>query len=690
MNHLANETSPYLLQHADNPVDWYPWGEEAFELARREDKPVLLSIGYSACHWCHVMAHESFEDPETAKLMNELYVNIKVDREERPDLDRIYQAAHHLMMRRGGGWPLTVMLTPDDKVPIFAGTYFPDKSRHGMPAFSEVLVKVAEYYHGKPAELAEQGPALREALAAMDGEGKPESGELDGQPIEGFRHALDSAFDKEHGGFGGAPKFPHPANLEQLLRHWRRTADSDAPDVHALYMTALSLRRMAEGGLYDQLGGGFCRYAVDREWSIPHFEKMLYDNGPLLALNAWLYQVSADDVFRRVADETADWALRDMHSPEGAFYSSLDADSEGEEGTFYLWTPKQVQDLTDAEEYAVLAPRYGLDQQPNFEGRWHLRVCESMENIAATTLQPLSTVRRVLDEGRARLLAARKRRVWPARDEKILASWNGLMIRGLAVAGRVLGREELIDAAAAALDFIRREMVADGRLHASWKDGRARFNAYLDDHAFLLDATLELLQSRWNTAQLGFAIWLAEALLERFEDRETGGFFFTSHDHEALLHRSKPMADEALASGNGVAAMALGRLGLLLGETRYLDAAERTLRAAWPSISAYPHGHATLLSALDEYLEPAEIVLIRGGGDELALWRATAQALYTPGRLVFAIPDDATELPGALATRKPKGDGNPLAYVCRGMSCDAPLATLDALGARLAGRSETE
>jgi len=682
MNRLARETSPYLLQHAGNPVDWQPWDEEALAGARAEDKPILLSIGYSACHWCHVMAHESFEDPATAQLMNDLFVNIKVDREERPDLDRVYQAAHHLMMRRGGGWPLTMFLAPDTLAPFFAGTYFPKEPRYGMPAFSEVLTRVAEYYLRRPPELKEQGPALREALAAIEAGGAPAQGALSLAPLAGLRETLARQFDAEFGGFGEAPKFPHPSSLEALLRAWWHTAGGAQPDVHALYMCALTVRRMGEGGLYDQLGGGFCRYSVDRHWSIPHFEKMLYDNGPLLALCAWLYQVSNDEFFNRLAGETAAWALREMRSPEGAFYSSLDADSEGEEGRFYVWTPEQVQALVSAAEFAVLAPRFGLDQEPNFEERWHLRVYRSVEDIAAALGQPPSGVQRLLDAGRGKLLAARNGRVWPGRDEKVLASWNGLMIRGLAIAGRVLKRAELVDAAAAALDFIRERMVVDGRLHATWKDGRARFNAYLDDHAFLLDATLELLQARWNGAHLAFATWLAGQLLTRFRDEARGGFFFTSHDHEALLHRGKPMADEALPSGNAVAALALGRLGHLLGEPRYLEAAEATVRAAWGALEEYPHGHAALLGALDECVTPPEIVVVRGRECHFAEWLAVAGLVYAPRRLAFGIPAEAADLPSVLAARPAGADT--VAYVCRGTACGPPLRSLAELGAALA------
>jgi uncharacterized protein YyaL (SSP411 family) len=682
MNRLADETSPYLLQHAANPVDWHPWGAEALAKAEREDKPILLSIGYSACHWCHVMAHESFEDDATARVMNEHFVNIKVDREERPDIDRIYQAAHHLMMRRGGGWPLTVFLTPKDRVPFFAGTYFPKDPRHGLPSFTDVCTRVAEYYRRRPPELEQQGPALREALAHIEAAGAAERGALSLQPLADLRETLVRQFDADFGGFGEAPKFPHPSSLEQLLRVWWHGSRRADPDVHALYMCALTMRRMADGGIYDQLGGGFCRYSVDRYWSIPHFEKMLYDNGPLLALAAWLWQIGGDEAFRRVANETADWALRDMRSPESAFYSSLDADSEGEEGRFYVWTPDEVKSLLADDEYAVVAARFGLDGEPNFEGHWHLRAYKTLESIGETLGKPVSTVQRLLDAGRAKLLAARATRVWPGRDEKILASWNALMIRGLAVAARVLGRPELAEAAAGALDFIRTRMVVDGQLRATWKDGRARFNAYLDDHAFLLDATLELLQSRWDSRHLEFASWLAEQLLARFEDRAGGGFFFTSHDHERLLHRGKPMADEALPSGNAVAALALGRLGHLLGETRYLDATERTLRAAWQATAEFPHGHATMIAALDEFLGPPDIVVLRGEAPDLADWLATARAVYSPKRLVLAIPAGERALPGALAARRPEGAA--VAYLCRGTSCGPPLRTIEALAAALA------
>ena len=684
MNRLKDETSPYLLQHAANPVDWHPWNEAALAQARTENKPILLSIGYSACHWCHVMAHESFEDPATAAVMNRHFVNIKVDREERPDLDKIYQTAHHFIAQRGGGWPLTMFLTPEDHVPFFGGTYFPNTAKYGMPSFTQVLERVAEYYRDSGADVRGQADALREAFARLEPAGSADASALNGAPLADCREVIGQQVDREHGGFGGAPKFPHPTTIDRLLRHWRSTAHDPQPDKDGLFFAALTLTRMAEGGIYDHLGGGFCRYSVDRFWTIPHFEKMLYDNGPLLALYAQMFQISGDESFRTVARETADWVLRDMRSADGAFYSSLDADSEGEEGRFYVWTPGQIKALVAADEYAVLAPRFGLDQPSNFEEphhnvrAWHLRVCQTVEQVAERTGQPVSTVRRLLMSGRAKLLSARNSRVWPGLDDKLLTSWNGLMIRGLAIAARALDRPDLTEAAVRAVDFLRHSLLVNGRLPATYKDGRARLNGYLDDYAFLLDAVVELLQTRWNTEHLRFAIQLADSLLEHFEDRDHGGFWFTSHDHEVLLHRSKPLADEAVPSGNGVAAFVLARLGYLLVETRYLDAAERTLRAGWQGMQEFPHGHCSLLNALDEYLQPPELIIVRGDLAEASVWAATLGATYNPRRMVFAIPGDAADLPAALAT-KAAAPAGVLAYVCRGTVCEGPAASLEAL-----------
>ena len=681
-NRLTKETSPYLLQHADNPVEWYPWGDEAFTAAKASGKPVMLSIGYSACHWCHVMAHESFEDEATADLMNKLFINIKVDREERPDIDRIYQTAHQLLTQRGGGWPLTMFLNGDDQKPFFGGTYFPKERRYGMPSFSELLTSIATYYDEKPDEVQDQAQRLSDVFARLDPEPADAELSLSAKPLQKVREQLAQSFDGDFGGFGGAPKFPHPGTIDRMLRHWRGTAQEVEPDIDALFMASLTLTRMAEGGIYDHVGGGFCRYSVDRYWQIPHFEKMLYDNGPLLSIYAQAHLATGEELFRRTAAETAEWMLADMLAPNGGFYSSRDADSEGEEGLFYVWTPETVKELVAAEDYPIVESRFGLNKEANFEGAWHLTVRESIPNIASESKRPVEDVEAALARARTALFEQRETRVHPGRDDKQLTSWNALAIRGLAVAGRILERDEFVDAAATAVDFLEENLLVDGRLFASYKDGRARFPAYLDDHAFLIDAVLELLQSRWNTKHLKFAMQIADLLLEHFEDSEQGGFFFTADDHETLMHRPKPLADESMPSGNGVAAYALQRLGHLLGEQRYIDAADRALRGAWKAMDEYPHGHVTLLSALEENLTPPEIVVLRGEASEVEVWRNAAGKLYAPSRLVVAISDAEPDLPGLLAERKAIA-GETLAYRCVGTHCELPVKSWEALAALL-------
>ena len=674
-NRLADETSPYLLQHADNPVDWYPWGEAALLRARRENKPILLSIGYSACHWCHVMAHESFEDPATAALMNELFVNIKVDREERPDLDKIYQIAQQMLTHGGGGWPLTMFLTPAEQQPFFGGTYFPKQARFGLPAFGELLQRVAEYHRDHAAEILAQSAQLLQAFASLEPGAAPGVVLHDG-PLREARAALERSFDAQRGGFTQAPKFPHPGSIERCMRHWYATSGATSPDLHALYMASLTLMRMAEGGIYDQLGGGFARYSVDALWMIPHFEKMLYDNGQLLCEYARAALATGEELFARVTAETADWMLRDMRAPQGGFFSSLDADSEGHEGKFYVWSRAEVQALLDAAQYAVFAPRYGLDAAPNFEGAWHLHVHEPLDAVADRGAVSAGAAQTLLDSSRAALLRARNLRVWPARDDKVLTAWNALTIKGLAIAARVLKREDLADAAAAAADFLRRSLWHDGRLLATSKDGRAHLPAYLDDYAFLADALLELLQTRWRSSDLSFARDLVAVLLAQFEDPHGGGFFFTAADHEKLIHRSKSFSDDALPSGNGVAASVLCRLGYLLGEVSYLDAAERTLKAGWSALQQYPQAHMAMLNALEDWLSAPQILIVRGMDRAAEAWSRQLQVWYAPQRMIFAIPDTA-ELPPALAEKRARAAT--VAYLCEGMTCSAPLTDLESI-----------
>jgi uncharacterized protein len=671
-NRLVAETSPYLRQHAHNPVDWYPWGKEAFERAAAERKPIHLSVGYAACHWCHVLAAESFEDEATAQVLNDLYVNIKVDREERPDVDRIYQMAQQMLTQRSGGWPLTMFLTPDDRRPFFGGTYFPKEARFGLPAFRELLLRVSRYFHEHEAELRQQNEALMSAFAQIEPPRPATAIELSDAPLRLCRQTLERTFDARYGGFGGAPKFPHASSLELLLRQWRATADGDTPDLHALYMAGLTLRRMADGGINDQLAGGFCRYSVDEYWMIPHFEKMLYDNGSLLAVYACTYVATGDEFYGRVAAETADWIRREMQSPEGGYYSSLDADSEGHEGKYYVWDRKDVRAALTAAEYEAFAPRYGLDREPNFEGRWHLHVFRSVDDVASGLERPREEVEAALSSAREKLLRIREHRVRPGRDDKILASWNGLTIRGMAMAARALDSDEIATSASRALDFIRRTLWRDGRLLATYNDGRAHLNAYLDDYAYLADAVMELQQVRFRADELQFARELLDVLLLHYADSGAGGFFFTSDDHEQLIHRPKSFGDEATPAGNGVAALALQRMGHLLGEARYLEAAERTLRAAWPMVEKYPQAHTSLLTALEELLAPPEVIVLRGD-ETIETWRRELARLYSPRRMVLAVPADASDLPAAIAEKPPRGPA--VAYVCRGTACSEPVSS---------------
>lgn len=680
-NRLADATSPYLLQHADNPVDWYQWGEQALALARREHRPILLSIGYSACHWCHVMAHESFEDEATAALMNELYVNIKVDREERPDLDIIYQSAHQLLAQRPGGWPLTVFLTPEDQTPFFAGTYFPSEARHGLPAFRDLLRSIANAYHAQKAEILVQNQALQDALSQLNPEQNGANRNFDDTPMRGAHQQLLGSFDDVHGGFGHAPKFPHPASLNRLLRRWSSSGIGGRPDPRNLHVVDHTLTRMALSGINDQLGGGFYRYSTDDEWMIPHFEKMLYDNGPLLGLYGDLWQATGKPLFRETACLTAEWAMREMQSPAGGYFSSLDADSEGEEGRFYLWSADEVCNLLSEDEYRHLTRYYGLDRRPNFDGRWHLHNFSSVAALNQAFDTTGETARALLNSARKKLLNARAPRIRPALDDKILTSWNALMIKGMTKAGRLLEREDFIASAQRALRFIRTELWREGRLLASHKDGRSHLSAYLDDYAYLIDAIMELTQTHWSLDDLSFAVMLAEVLLEHFHDPQAGGFFFTADDHEKLIHRPKPFSDASTPAGNGVAAFALLRLGHLLGEARYIDAAEDTLKIAWAQILQMPSAHCTLLDSLEELITPPEIIVIRGPVAELSRWRRRALEAYAPQRYTLSIPVNESGLPGLLDTRQVSNGVR--AYICSGTRCETPLEDFSAFDKRL-------
>jgi uncharacterized protein YyaL (SSP411 family) len=544
-----------------------------------------------------------------------------------------------------------------------------------MPGFPQLLERVSRYYREHRDEIARQNEAVAAAFERIGAQEVGKRADFSAEVIAEAVGALKSGFDAAHGGFGGAPKFPHPTDIELLLRRYAATGDK-----HALHVAAFTLERMAEGGIYDQLGGGFCRYSVDATWTIPHFEKMLYDNGPLLRLCADAWAVTGKPLFARVAAETAGWIQREMQSPEGGYYSSLDADSEHEEGKYYVWTPGEAMRLLTAEEYAVLAPHYGLDAQANFEGKhWHFHVAQPLHAVAASLGRPEEECAELLEVARQKLFAERAHRVRPGRDEKILTSWNALAIRGMSHAARVFGRDEWLASARRALEFLRSKLwrPADRRLLATYKDGRAHLNAYLDDYAFLLDALIEMLQADFRSADLAFARGLADTLLERFQDGTAGGFYFTSHDHESLIHRPKPGHDNATPAGSGVAALGLARLGHLVGEPRYLEAAERCIGSLYPAMRHYPGGFASAVTALEELLAPPTLIVLRGPLPQLRPWLQALAPEFRPTTLVLGIDSVTNDLPAALD--KPPAPGRVNAYVCRGVTCLAPVSRLDAL-----------
>ncbi len=687
-NRLADETSPYLLQHADNPVDWYPWCPDALTKARQENKPILLSIGYSACHWCHVMAHESFEDEATAKTMNELFVNIKVDREERPDLDKVYQTAHQLLTQQGGGWPLTMFLDPKTLIPFFGGTYFPKTPRYQLPGFVDLMLRISQVFRDQRDELAAQGTKLANVFGNLNPAAA--AGQLkDDVLLTAARDQLASQYDAREGGFGTSPKFPMPTTIERLLRHWAytgRTLKKGLPkDREALEMAMITLTHIARGGIFDHVGGGFCRYSTDARWMIPHFEKMLYDNGALLSVYADALSIGPDPLFDQAVRQTAEWLMREMQHPDGGYFSAIDADSEGEEGKFYVWRRDEIKRLLTADEYLIVETLYGLDKPANFEGKWNLHRSDAWHAVIERLSVPRDEADALLASARMKLFVARSKRIPPGKDDKVLTAWNGIAIRGMAKAGLVLNEPKWIESATHAADFIAKRMVIDGQLYATWRDGHARHRAYLDDYANLLDGLLALLQVRWRDADARLAKSLADTVVARFYDNDGGGFYFTANDHEQLIHRPKPSNDDAMPPGNGVLARALNLLGHLLGEARYLEAASGTLKWARAAMEQYPAGHSTLLSALEDEMHPPELVIVRGPRAELEGWLRPVRSGYRPWRHAFGIPYEEVGvmpayLPRLVSAEKQRQCS---AYVCRGLACSLPIHSPAELAAAL-------
>jgi uncharacterized protein len=681
-NHLAHESSPYLLQHQNNPVDWYPWGEAAIEKARREGKPIFLSIGYSACHWCHVMEHESFESEAIAAVLNEHFVSIKVDREERPDLDQIYMNAVQMLTGRGG-WPMSVFLTPELK-PFYGGTYWPPTGRHGMPGFDQILAAVVDAWQNRREQAitaADQLTAEIQKVGAAESGGDAEKLSLD--LIGGAVNQLARMFDRTYGGFGQAPKFPHPMDLQLLLAAYSRNQQPALLD-----MVRLTLDRMAAGGIYDHLGGGFARYSVDARWLVPHFEKMLYDNSLLARAYTDAYMVTRDDNYARVVRETLDYILRDMTDPAGGFYSTEDADSDGEEGLFYTWTPDEIEAVLGDERGSTFGRLFDVTDVGNFEGRNILNLPKTIEQCAKLLKRTPEELVSELAQSKAELFAAREQRVHPGKDDKVIVAWNGLMIDAMARAGAALGEPRYVAAAAKAAEFIlcsmRRE---DGRLLHTWRGGAAKLDAYLDDYAAVANSLVTLYESTGNERWIDEAVRLVDVLVEQFVDPNGGGFFYTARDHEKLLTRTKELTDSSVPSGNALAATALLRLGKLLGRTAYLDVAASTLAAAVPIMERAPMAAGQMLLALDRYLGPShELVLVGNATNaDVNAARAEIGASYLPRAVVAARLDEQKVAPSKsplldeLFVGRKSTDGKPVLYVCENFACQAPAVGLAAI-----------
>ncbi|HEY0038106.1 MAG TPA: thioredoxin domain-containing protein [Longimicrobium sp.] len=679
-NRLANETSPYLLQHQDNPVDWYPWGPEALERARAEDRPILLSVGYSACHWCHVMEHESFEDPATAAIMNEHYVNIKVDREERPDIDSIYMSAVQQMTGHGG-WPMTVFITPGG-APFYGGTYYPPEPRHGLPSFRQILLAVAEAWRERRADVDQSAEHMAGALR-QSGELRAAAGTLDTSILDRAFRSLASRFDFAWGGMAGAPKFPQPLTLEFVLRTWKRTGNADA-----MRFLDVTLRRMAAGGMYDHLGGGFARYSVDALWLVPHFEKMLYDNALLARLYIHAWQATGDDAHRTVAEAVLAWVTREMTSPEGGFYSALDADSEGEEGKFYVWTPGDIDSIFGAEDGALVRAYYGVTEAGNFEGHNILHAWRSMDEVAAEQGVSVERLQDALDRARPRLYDERAKRVWPGRDDKVLTSWNAMMLHAFAEAARAFGSNEYRRIAVTSAEFlVGRMRTEDGRLARTYKDGRAKIPGFLEDHALLAEALVAVYETTWDERWLREARTLADQVLQSFWDVEQGILYDTAADAEQLVIRPRDLFDNATPSGNSAAVNALLRLAALVGDERYSRVARRVLGSLADTMARVPAGFGHLLSALDFHLAaPTEVAFVGtpGEADTDALLHVVGGA-YLPNTVTALRRVDGggdEELIPLLRGRTAR-EGRATAYVCERFACQRPVTDPAALAAQL-------
>ena len=669
-NRLIHETSPYLLQHAHNPVDWYPWGDEAFAKAQAEDKPILLSIGYSACHWCHVMERECFENEAIARLMNELYVNIKVDREERPDLDEIYMSAVQMLTGRGG-WPMTMFLTPERK-PFYGGTYFPPEDRGGMPGFPRILMGVNQAYRERPVDVEKSVTQILDGLQRMATSVATEKDFV--KTIIGDCAAkIGQAYDADNGGLGQAPKFPNPGVYELFLRHYHHSKSA-----RYLEMVVHTLTKMARGGIYDHLGGGFHRYSVDAKWLVPHFEKMLYDNGQLLRIYALAYKLTQEELFKSVVEDTASYLLREMLQPEGGFYSTQDADSEGVEGKFFVWTEAEVLRVLGEEDGAIFCRIYDVTEAGNFEGLNILHPILTIEQASKYFRREVQDLEQLITEAKAKLFSEREKRIKPFRDEKIIAAWNGLMLSGLGEAIKISPKPAYVEAVRRTIEFIFTKMWRDGLLLHTYKDGQAKLLGYLDDYAFVAAGLLDCYEALFDPSMLRHAIELSEIMLREFSAEQEGVFYYTGNSHEKLISRAKPIFDASVPSGNAMATQLLLRLYHMTGEERYRLQAEKILRAYYEAMESQPFGFAHLLCALDGYLEKAKEVVVVGELDDPRVVDLLAKihSVYQPNLTIqLASPSEPLENISLLLRGKGQVGGQPTVYVCHNFTCSAPVTS---------------
>ena len=663
MNRLKNEKSEYLLQHADNPVDWYPWSEEAFDKAEKENKPIMLSIGYSACHWCHVMAHESFEDDGTAELMNANFINIKLDKEERPDLDKIYQMSQTIITGKTGGWPLTVFMTPE-KFPFFAGTYFPDTERHGLPGFKDILLRVMDFYKNQRDDISKQNMQIKNIFETLN-KTKETKNIVNEDLLSKVKSELISSIDRVHGGFGSAPKFPHVNNLDFLIK----TVEKN--DKETLELIELTLTRMTCAGIYDHLKGGFFRYSVDELWMIPHFEKMLYDNGPMIDILCNAYKITQNSLYLDKINQTCQWAIEEMQDKQGGFYSTIDADSEHVEGKYYVWTDEELKDILNANELKLFKEIFVVYDKPNFEGKYHLHVTKTNQECYINNKNSADLIC-------AKLLKIRNGRVRPATDKKILVSWNSLLMLGLINAYKITGNNNYYNSAKKCFDFIRNNMWVNNKLYACYHD-KPYFNAYLDDYAFLSKACIEFLKIDWNEKDFSFLENLTDSLINNFQDKENGGFYYTSDTHEELIYRPKSYMDESLPSGNSIATEVLSELYELTGNSKYIKAVDKSISSAADSINRSKFSHCSLYLAAPNIKISKKLIIIRCELEKIDEYKKNIYALNIMNdNIYFIANNESVTIKGI---KEKINQGRFTAYVCQNNTCSEPIKDYESLSA---------